>query len=654
MQIGFGRAHVRACLAAIAVAFLAEPLSAAAQSAPAAPPLDAVHAEAFADGAVKAAMLKDHIAGVTVAIIKGHDILLTKGYGLAAPGHAADADTLFRVGSISKTGTWIALMQLVEQGKISLDDPINAHLPKDLQIPDEGFKDPIRIKNLMAHNAGFEDSVFGQLFVFDPNKLLSQETYLSHYRVHRVRPAGELGVYSNYGAGLAGSIVAHETGEDWPTYAEQHILRPLGMTTATYRDPYPEQLVKAHGLAEPMPPDVAAHVTQGWKYDNGHLVKVPYELVSQIASAGALSMSAKDAAHYMLALLNPELLEQAGVLKQSTFATMKQPLPGNYPGLESSHHGLLMYDLGGGRTAFGHDGGLVSHISRLEVSPELGAGVFVSINTQGEAGAFPGNFSRAFFEEFFPLAKKPDTGATAPVVAKAMAERFAGNYRALRRPYYRTEAAFESLLVANVTPQPDGDLLVGSLVGPSARLHPVAANIYSVDRTGGKIAFAEKDGRMMMYDYESVAPSERVSYFEGLNWFFLILFLGLVTAVWGTASGIRRTVLGTETQAAFLLDGVCLLWLVALVLLLAALLPLLSDTTLVFTDYPNARVIASCWLMAIAAIATPLVPLAVVFFARPRDWSMWRWARVAVASAVLLALALTLWQHGFLGFSDWA
>lgn len=652
MQIGFGRARARACLAAFAVAFFTHPLSATAQTATPAPPLDAVHAEAFADGAVKAAMLKDHIAGVTVAIIKGHDILLTKGYGLAAPGRAADADTLFRVGSISKTGTWIALMQLVEQGKINLDDPINAHLPKDLQIPDEGFKEPIRIRNLMAHNAGFEDAVFGVLFVYDPNKLLSQDAFLVRYRPHRVRPAGELGVYSNYGAGLAGSIVAHESGEDWPSYAEAHILRPLGMTTATYRDPYSPALAKTRGLAAPMPPEIAQHVTQGWKYENGHLVKQPYELVSQVASAGALSMSAKDAAHYMLALLNPELLEQAGVLKQSTFATMNQPLPGNYPGLESSHHGLLMYDLGGGRTAFGHDGGLVSHISRLEVSPELGAGVFVSINTQGEAGAFPGNFSRAFFDEFFPLAKQPATPV--PADAKAMAQRFAGNYRALRRPYYRTEAAFESLVVANVTPQPDGDLLVGSLVGPSARLHPIGGNIYASASSGSKVAFAEKNGRMMMYDDDSVAPSERVGYFEGLNWFFLIVFLGLFTAAWGTASGIRRIVLGTETQAAFLLDGVCLLWLVALVLLLSTLASLLSDTATIFTDYPNVRIIAACWLMLLAAIATPLVPLAVVFFARPRDWSLWRWARVAVAFGVLAALALTLWQHGFLGFSDWA
>ena len=471
-----------AVVAAVALLFCH---AAGAQSEPASPPLDAANAEAFADGAVKAAMIKDHIAGVSVAIIRGHDNLLAKGYALAAPGRTADADTLFRVGSISKTGTWIALMQLVEQGRLSLDDPINAHLPKGLQIPDEGFQEPIRIRNLMSHNAGFEDVVFGQLFVFDPGKLLSQDAYLSHARAHRVRPPGELAVYSNYGAGLAGSIVAHDTGEDWPTYAEQHILRPLGMTTATYRDPSSAHPARAHGLAGPMPPDVAARVTQGWKFENGRLVRVPYEYVSQIASAGALSMSARDAAHYMLALLNPELLEQAGVLKRATFQTMQQPLFANYSGLEAIHHGFLMGDLGGeGRSAFGHDGGLVSHFSRLEVSPGLDAGVFVSVNTQGEAGAFPGIFAHAFFQEFFPLAKQPPEST--PGDANAMAQRYAGAYRSMRRAHFRTEAGFESLLVASVTALPDGDLLVGSVIGPSARLHPLGGGIYRVVGSDGR------------------------------------------------------------------------------------------------------------------------------------------------------------------------
>lgn len=91
---------------------------------------------------------------------------MAHGYGAAAvaPYRKADADALFRVGSISKTLVWIAVMQLVEQGKLSLDDPINDRLPPALQVPDEGFTKPILVRHLMTHTAGFEDSTEAFLF----------------------------------------------------------------------------------------------------------------------------------------------------------------------------------------------------------------------------------------------------------------------------------------------------------------------------------------------------------------------------------------------------------------------------------------------------------------------------------------------------------
>ena len=91
------------------------------------PALDRPRLEAFVDGAVHEAMRSRHIAGVTVAIVDRSGVAMARGYGIAAlsPRKAVDADTLFRVGSISKTAVWISLMQLVEQGKLSLDDPIN-------------------------------------------------------------------------------------------------------------------------------------------------------------------------------------------------------------------------------------------------------------------------------------------------------------------------------------------------------------------------------------------------------------------------------------------------------------------------------------------------------------------------------------------------
>jgi CubicO group peptidase (beta-lactamase class C family) len=102
-------------------------------------PVEHAKMEAFVDGAVREAMGAEKIAGVSVAVVDRAGVVLARGYGAAAfePYRKADADTLFRVGSISKTPVWIAIMQLVEEGKLSLDDPINDRLPPSLRIPDE-------------------------------------------------------------------------------------------------------------------------------------------------------------------------------------------------------------------------------------------------------------------------------------------------------------------------------------------------------------------------------------------------------------------------------------------------------------------------------------------------------------------------------------
>ena len=139
--------------------------------------IDAARLTDFVDGAVADAMQRDHLAGVSVAIVGRDAVLLAKGYGISSlePRRQMTADTLCRVGSISKTLVWIGLMQLAEQGKIGLTDPINRYLPKALQIPDEGFAQPILVWHLMAHTTGFEQTVLGHMLVDDPRRELRSE-----------------------------------------------------------------------------------------------------------------------------------------------------------------------------------------------------------------------------------------------------------------------------------------------------------------------------------------------------------------------------------------------------------------------------------------------------------------------------------------------
>jgi len=617
-------------------------------------PLDRGKVEAFVDGAVAEAMRDDHIAGVTVAVVDRSGVVLTKGYGVAglSPSRPVDADTLFRVGSISKTPVWISLMQLVEQGKIRLDDPINDHLPPDLRIPDQGFHHPIRVWHLMTHSAGFEDSVLGGFFVRRPDQLTPLDTYLRTHRVHRVREPGTMAVYSNYGAALGGAIVAYVSGQTWQDYAEQHVLRPLGMATATYREPYPAEMAKAHGLAAPMPAATAAKVSSGFDLKAGALEPQPFEYVTNLAPAGALSASARDMAAYMTALLDPSRLERAGVLRAATFETMRQPLLANAVGLGSWRHGFMDFTAVKGRPAFGHGGDLIFQHSTMEIYPDAGIGIFVSVNTP-TGGPLRETLSTALMAAFAgPTAAAPPQVAD----AKAEARRVAGTYRPLRLPRYRSERPLLSLLeTSKVQALPGGDIVIPRGDGQTARYRAIGHGMFAaLDGSPTRIAFHEVGGRMMRFDPFSAGPSVRIGFFENSPWLFGLLALATVTAVWGVVMGARRTLgrRSPDRRAALVLDGLCLVWLIALGLVAAGVAALGGPNDAVFT-YPGVLLPMGLWALALAAIATPLAAVAVVGPLRPRSWTAWRWTREVAVLALFGALSVTLYAWGALGYSGW-
>src|ERR1700679_4132981 len=144
------------------------PLSPDVVTSPAVTParvLSAADAEAWLDGYFPYALHTGDIAGAVVVIVKDGQVLLEKGYGYADYGRSIPVDpksTLFRWGSTSKLFTWIAVMQLVEQGKIDLDADVNQYL--DFKIPSREGK-PVTMRNIMTHTAGFEERLQGLIGV---------------------------------------------------------------------------------------------------------------------------------------------------------------------------------------------------------------------------------------------------------------------------------------------------------------------------------------------------------------------------------------------------------------------------------------------------------------------------------------------------------
>ena len=134
--------------------------TAAPVPAPAAPQLTREDLEAWLDGFLPYALARGNIAGGIVVVVKDGQVLLQKGFGYADVEKKLPVDpdqTLFRPGSVSKLFTWTAVMQLVEQGKIDLDADVNQYL--DFKIPPGPDGEPITMRDLMTHTAGFEEQV---------------------------------------------------------------------------------------------------------------------------------------------------------------------------------------------------------------------------------------------------------------------------------------------------------------------------------------------------------------------------------------------------------------------------------------------------------------------------------------------------------------
>ena len=125
--------------------------------------------EAFIDGAVKPLMQNKHGPAGVVIVMKDDEVILNKGYGYQDLDKKIPVDaysTLFRPGSISKLFTWIAVLQMEEQGKLDLDADVNEHLTQ-FKVKDAWEGQPVTMRHIMTHRGGLEDGFFGYLIIDD-------------------------------------------------------------------------------------------------------------------------------------------------------------------------------------------------------------------------------------------------------------------------------------------------------------------------------------------------------------------------------------------------------------------------------------------------------------------------------------------------------
>ena len=469
----------------------ASPASAASGNPPAGHPLERQDLEAWLDGYMPFALARGDLAGAVVVVVKDGQVLLKKGYGYAdvATRRPVDPDaTLFRPGSVSKLFTWTAVMQQVEQGHLDLDRDINAYL--DFRIPPFDGQ-PVTMRNLMTHTAGFEES-FDDLLVRDPAAVLSLEAYLKRRIPQRIHPPGRVPAYSNYGTALAGYIVQRLSGVPFENYIDAHIFAPLGMNHSSFHQPLPDALRQ--------------QLSNGYKRASDDAQ--PYEIFAK--PPGNAALTGADMARFMIAHLQDGEYEGHRILDTATARMMHDTsLVTTSPFLNPMELGFFRCDRYG-HHIIGHEGDTYLFHSALELYPEEHVGIFLSVNSIGRdsgARALRTGLLEGFTDRYFGrVATQPAAGA---FDRKADLAAMAGTYESSQR----AEHSFLSLLglVLQTTVEDDGagHLVASSVVGLDGeprRFEETAPFVWRELGGGERLAAKVVDGKVVAWSEDKESP----------------------------------------------------------------------------------------------------------------------------------------------------
>ncbi len=249
------------------------------------------------------------VPGVALAIVQGDRIVHLQGFGEADPsGRAVTPDTPFSIGSGTKSFTALAIMQLVEAGKIELDAPVQRYLPW-FRVADPEASAQITVRHLLQHTAGFPKAA-GNNVVTRRNTSDSalEDQVRSFITVELNRPVGSTWEYSNAGYTTLGLVVQTVSGQGYERYVEEHIFAPLGMQQSFTDD------VKAK----------EAGLASGYRYWFGMPVAGEAPFPRGALPGGFLMSSGEDLAHYMIAHLNDGRYGSASLLSPAGIAALHQ------------------------------------------------------------------------------------------------------------------------------------------------------------------------------------------------------------------------------------------------------------------------------------------------------------------------------------------
>ena len=300
------------------------------------------------------------IPAVSVALVDGSRVVWARGFGWAdsAAGVPATAATVYRVGSVSKLFTDIAVMQQVERGKLSLDAPVDRYLP-DFH-PRNPFGGEITLRQLTSHRSGLtREPPVGHYF--DDTEPTLAATVASLNRTSLIYPPGKQAKYSNAGIAVLGEVLERTQGESFYPYLQHAVLEPLGMRSSAFQ---PTAEVRA-GLAK----------GYMWTVDGRRFEAPTFQL--GVGPAGSLYTTVLDLGRFMSVLFDGGALPGGKrLLARATLDSMWTPQCADSGATTGFGIGFGIDTLDGHRT-IGHDGAIYGFATSLEALPDDSLGVVV-------------------------------------------------------------------------------------------------------------------------------------------------------------------------------------------------------------------------------------------------------------------------------------
>lgn len=321
--------------------------------------------------------MKDkQLPALSIALVDNQQIVWAQGYGYADPDKKipATASTVYRIGSVSKLFTDIGVMQMVEQGQLELDAPVQKYLP-DFR-PHNPFDKPITLRELMSHRSGLlREPPVGNYF--DPSELSLAAMVHSLNETTLVYPPQVHTKYSNAGVAVVGYVLQERSGQPFAAYLKRAVLDPIGLRDSAFQ-PEP-RLVRNMAKA------------YMWSYD-GKVFQAPtFEL--GMAPAGCMYSTVLDLGKFLSVLFNGGRGENGQVLQPATLQKMWEPQFANEK--EKSPYGLGFHltNLDGHREVE-HGGAIYGFATQAAALPDdkLGA---IAVTTMDGANAVTNHIAQA-------------------------------------------------------------------------------------------------------------------------------------------------------------------------------------------------------------------------------------------------------------------